>query len=89
MKKGLKFSGATREESWDTWDKIYRTAQIEWRVIWREKEGMIAEIFPGGKTRDRKSLKQERRKESQSSQELFEEVTPLFSQRALERGAKG
>lgn len=55
----------------------------------REKEGKIAEIFPGGKTRHGESLKRERQKESQSSRELFEEVTPLFSQRALERGVKG
>lgn len=33
--------------------------------------------------------KERERNESQRSQELFEEMTPLFSQRALERGVKG
>lgn len=39
--------------------------------------------------RERNRKREKERNESQRSQELFEEVTPLFSQRALERGVKG
>lgn len=38
---------------------------------------------------ERRIDEREKERESQRSQELFEEVTPLFSQRALERGVKG
>lgn len=41
------------------------------------------------RTRERNKKREKERNESQRSQELFEEVTPLFSQRALERGVKG
>lgn len=45
-----------------------------------EKEGNLSR---------RIGKREKERNESQRSQELFEEVTPLFSQRALERGVKG
>lgn len=38
---------------------------------------------------ERRIDEREKERESQRSQELFEEVTPLFFQRALERGVKG
>lgn len=57
---------------------------MERRVKRCEKEGNLS----GRKGESTREKKRERN-ESQRSQELFEEVTPLFSQRALERGVKG
>lgn len=57
---------------------------MERRVKRCEEKGNLS----GRKGESTREKKRERN-ESQRSQELFEEVTPLFSQRALERGVKG
>lgn len=50
----------------------------------REKTGVERE-----RKRQKKRTEQSAKKRKAEEQELFEEVTPLFSQRALERTMKG